>query len=204
MDHGWLRSREPHPEGPFLMRRFSIRQLLLQLAPFSVPGMDPEKLERIQLPVPTAAEKTTYNHLLTERLIRIMNNAAQPGAWGCWLFTGAVAFRGTRHPRWAPGALVLGSQADLGQSPLPRTLTSVPPMLACPLQLGLHVRVSPLSPPMVFGPDPVFPFLPHQTLLPVLSMCAALLLGGPRPPLSTNEAESVSQGEGWKVWSGDS
>uniref|UniRef100_A0A9L0TFX6 C-type lectin domain containing 16A n=1 Tax=Equus caballus TaxID=9796 RepID=A0A9L0TFX6_HORSE len=41
-------------------------------------GMDPEKLERIQLPVPTAAEKTTYNHLLTERLIRIMNNAAQP------------------------------------------------------------------------------------------------------------------------------
>uniref|UniRef100_A0A8C6RWJ5 C-type lectin domain family 16, member A n=1 Tax=Nannospalax galili TaxID=1026970 RepID=A0A8C6RWJ5_NANGA len=41
-------------------------------------GMDPEKLERIQLPVPGAAEKTTYNHLLAERLIRIMNNAAQP------------------------------------------------------------------------------------------------------------------------------
>ncbi|XP_075420403.1 protein CLEC16A isoform X2 [Tenrec ecaudatus] len=41
-------------------------------------GMDPEKLERIQLPVPNEAEKTTYNHLLTERLIRIMNNAAQP------------------------------------------------------------------------------------------------------------------------------
>ncbi|XP_059125980.1 protein CLEC16A isoform X3 [Peromyscus eremicus] len=41
-------------------------------------GMDPEKLERIQLPVPSAAEKTTYNHLLAERLIRIMNNAAQP------------------------------------------------------------------------------------------------------------------------------
>ncbi|XP_069859585.1 protein CLEC16A isoform X3 [Dipodomys merriami] len=40
-------------------------------------GMDPEKLERIQLPVPNAAEKTTYNHLLAERLIRIMNNAAQ-------------------------------------------------------------------------------------------------------------------------------
>ncbi|XP_051024099.1 protein CLEC16A isoform X8 [Acomys russatus] len=40
-------------------------------------GMDPEKLERIQLPVPSAAEKTTYNHLLAERLIRIMNNAAQ-------------------------------------------------------------------------------------------------------------------------------
>ncbi|XP_040829266.1 protein CLEC16A isoform X1 [Ochotona curzoniae] len=41
-------------------------------------GMDPEKLERIQLPVPNMAEKTTYNHLLAERLIRIMNNAAQP------------------------------------------------------------------------------------------------------------------------------
>ncbi|XP_023363332.1 protein CLEC16A isoform X4 [Otolemur garnettii] len=41
-------------------------------------GIDPEKLERIQLPVPNAAEKTTYNHLLAERLIRIMNNAAQP------------------------------------------------------------------------------------------------------------------------------
>ncbi|XP_007937922.1 protein CLEC16A [Orycteropus afer afer] len=41
-------------------------------------GMDPEKLERIQLPVPNAVEKTTYNHLLAERLIRIMNNAAQP------------------------------------------------------------------------------------------------------------------------------
>lgn len=40
-------------------------------------GMKPEKLERIQLPVPSAAEKTTYNHLLAERLIRIMNNAAQ-------------------------------------------------------------------------------------------------------------------------------
>ncbi|KAF3818960.1 hypothetical protein GH733_012377, partial [Mirounga leonina] len=40
--------------------------------------MDPEKLEQIQLPVPGAAEKTTYNHLLAERLIRIMNNAAQP------------------------------------------------------------------------------------------------------------------------------
>uniref|UniRef100_A0A7N5K4H3 C-type lectin domain containing 16A n=1 Tax=Ailuropoda melanoleuca TaxID=9646 RepID=A0A7N5K4H3_AILME len=41
-------------------------------------GMDPEKLEQIQLPVPGAAEKTTYNHLLAERLIRIMNSAAQP------------------------------------------------------------------------------------------------------------------------------
>ncbi|XP_066130965.1 protein CLEC16A isoform X5 [Saccopteryx bilineata] len=41
-------------------------------------GMDPEKLERIQLPGPGAAEKTLYNHLLAERLIRIMNSAAQP------------------------------------------------------------------------------------------------------------------------------
>ncbi|XP_036266976.1 protein CLEC16A isoform X7 [Pipistrellus kuhlii] len=41
-------------------------------------GMDPEKLERIQLPEPSAAEKTVYNHLLAERLIRIMNSAAQP------------------------------------------------------------------------------------------------------------------------------
>ncbi|GAB1300000.1 Protein CLEC16A [Apodemus speciosus] len=41
-------------------------------------GMDPEKLKRIQLPVPSEAEQTTYNHLLAERLIRIMNNAAQP------------------------------------------------------------------------------------------------------------------------------
>lgn len=44
--------------------------------------MDPEKLKRIQLPVPSEAEKTTYNHLLAERLIRIMNNAAQPGTLG--------------------------------------------------------------------------------------------------------------------------
>uniref|UniRef100_A0A8C5LB39 C-type lectin domain family 16, member A n=1 Tax=Jaculus jaculus TaxID=51337 RepID=A0A8C5LB39_JACJA len=48
------------------------------LSSFSVPGMDPEKLARIQLPAPGAAEKTTYNHLLAERLIRIMSNAAQP------------------------------------------------------------------------------------------------------------------------------
>ncbi|KAK2097592.1 hypothetical protein P7K49_023043 [Saguinus oedipus] len=47
-------------------------------------GMDPEKLERIQLPVPNVAEKNTYNHPLAERLIRIMNNAAQPGAHLGW------------------------------------------------------------------------------------------------------------------------
>ena len=71
---------------------------------FSVPGMDPEKLERIQLPVPTAAEKTTYNHLLAERLIRIMNNAAQPGARACGRFTGVVELWGP-GPALAPGAL---------------------------------------------------------------------------------------------------
>ncbi|XP_074052510.1 protein CLEC16A isoform X6 [Macrotis lagotis] len=41
-------------------------------------GIDPEKLDRIQLPVRTEVEKTSYNHLLAERLIRIMNYAAQP------------------------------------------------------------------------------------------------------------------------------
>ncbi|XP_072465311.1 protein CLEC16A isoform X3 [Notamacropus eugenii] len=40
-------------------------------------GIDPEKLDRIQLPVQTEVEKTSYNHLLAERLIRIMNYAAQ-------------------------------------------------------------------------------------------------------------------------------
>ncbi|XP_036594898.1 protein CLEC16A isoform X1 [Trichosurus vulpecula] len=40
-------------------------------------GIDPEKLDRIQLPVQTEFEKTFYNHLLAERLIRIMNYAAQ-------------------------------------------------------------------------------------------------------------------------------
>ncbi|XP_049624506.1 protein CLEC16A [Suncus etruscus] len=39
-------------------------------------GLGPEKLERIQLPTPGAADNS-YNHLLAERLIRIMNNAAQ-------------------------------------------------------------------------------------------------------------------------------
>ncbi|XP_056662123.1 protein CLEC16A isoform X2 [Monodelphis domestica] len=41
-------------------------------------GIDPEKLDRIQLPVQTEVEKISYNHLLAERLIRIMNYAAQP------------------------------------------------------------------------------------------------------------------------------
>ncbi|XP_060028362.1 protein CLEC16A isoform X2 [Erinaceus europaeus] len=43
-------------------------------------GMDPEKLRRVQLPVPNEAEKTAYNHLLAESLIRIMGSAAQPDA----------------------------------------------------------------------------------------------------------------------------
>ena len=64
--------------------------------------MDPEKLERIQLPVPTAAEKTAYNHLLAERLIRIMNNAAQPGAQACGWFPGVGELQGP-SPTPAPG-----------------------------------------------------------------------------------------------------
>lgn len=67
-------------QGPSGGGGLSIRWLSLRLVPLSVPGMDPEKLEQIQLPGPTVAEKTTYNHLLAERLIRVMNSAAQPGA----------------------------------------------------------------------------------------------------------------------------
>lgn len=37
------------------------------------------KLERIQLPTEHAEERNSYNHVLAERLIRIMNYAAQPG-----------------------------------------------------------------------------------------------------------------------------
>ncbi|XP_067407409.1 protein CLEC16A isoform X1 [Emydura macquarii macquarii] len=41
-------------------------------------GIDPVKLKRIQLPAQHAEEKSSYNHVLAERLIRIMNYAAQP------------------------------------------------------------------------------------------------------------------------------
>ncbi|NXP51140.1 CL16A protein, partial [Heliornis fulica] len=41
-------------------------------------GIDPIKLERIQLPGQHAEERNSYNHVLAERLIRIMNYAAQP------------------------------------------------------------------------------------------------------------------------------
>ncbi|XP_014792040.1 PREDICTED: protein CLEC16A isoform X4 [Calidris pugnax] len=41
-------------------------------------GIDPVKLERIQLPAQHAEERNSYNHVLAERLIRIMNYAAQP------------------------------------------------------------------------------------------------------------------------------
>ncbi|XP_069503907.1 protein CLEC16A isoform X2 [Ambystoma mexicanum] len=40
-------------------------------------GMNPIKLERIQLPVQIIKGKNSYNQLLAERLIRIMNQAAQ-------------------------------------------------------------------------------------------------------------------------------
>lgn len=83
--------------------------------------MDPEKLERIQLPAPSEAEKTTYNHLLAERLIRIMNNAAQPGAWGVWAVHRVVQLGGPgshtgRQEPWAPDLALPGTQADVGLS----------------------------------------------------------------------------------------
>ena len=121
--------------------------------------MDPEKLERIQLPVPTAAEKTTYNHLLAERLIRIMNNAAQPGARACGWFPGVGELQGP-SPTPAPGApAVPGIQAELSRSPAahtpwaPRTLPSSlvfilePPPL--PVPRGVCARLSLSSPPIL-------------------------------------------------------
>ncbi|XP_065588388.1 protein CLEC16A isoform X1 [Cyrtonyx montezumae] len=41
-------------------------------------GIDPVKLERIQLSAQHGEERNSYNHVLAERLIRIMNYAAQP------------------------------------------------------------------------------------------------------------------------------
>uniref|UniRef100_A0A8B9NXV3 C-type lectin domain containing 16A n=1 Tax=Apteryx owenii TaxID=8824 RepID=A0A8B9NXV3_APTOW len=41
-------------------------------------GIDPIKLDRIQLPAQHAEERNSYNHVLAEGLIRIMNYAAQP------------------------------------------------------------------------------------------------------------------------------
>ncbi|XP_057223263.1 protein CLEC16A isoform X5 [Malurus melanocephalus] len=41
-------------------------------------GLDSVKLERIQLPAQHAEERNSYNHVLAERLIRIMSYAAQP------------------------------------------------------------------------------------------------------------------------------
>nr|XP_020664066.1 protein CLEC16A isoform X5 [Pogona vitticeps] len=41
-------------------------------------GIEPLTLERIQLSAQSDEEKTTYNHVLAERLIRIMNYATQP------------------------------------------------------------------------------------------------------------------------------
>uniref|UniRef100_A0A8C6ZPP8 C-type lectin domain containing 16A n=1 Tax=Nothoprocta perdicaria TaxID=30464 RepID=A0A8C6ZPP8_NOTPE len=40
-------------------------------------GIDPVKLDRIQLPAQNAEERNSYNHVLAEGLIRIMNYAAQ-------------------------------------------------------------------------------------------------------------------------------
>ncbi|KAM8927684.1 protein CLEC16A [Pelodytes ibericus] len=41
-------------------------------------GIDPAKLEKIQLLLRSTTENCTYNHVLAERLIRIMSQAAQP------------------------------------------------------------------------------------------------------------------------------
>ncbi|XP_029432707.1 protein CLEC16A isoform X11 [Rhinatrema bivittatum] len=41
-------------------------------------GINPVKLESIQLPVQHVTERVSYNHVLSERLISIMNQAAQP------------------------------------------------------------------------------------------------------------------------------
>nr|XP_033770615.1 protein CLEC16A isoform X4 [Geotrypetes seraphini] len=41
-------------------------------------GINPVKLENIQLPVQRVTERISYNHVLSERLISIMNQAAQP------------------------------------------------------------------------------------------------------------------------------
>ena len=114
--------------------------------------MDPEKLERIQLPVPSAAEKTAYNHLLAERLIRIMNSAAQPGAQDpCWLRLGAVESQG---PGPTPGTRVglldlalLGVQADLSHLPC-HTLESWATTASCP------AVASSLGPPPPPPPPP--------------------------------------------------
>lgn len=55
---------------------------LIYLSSFiSHKGIDPVKLERIQLPAQHAEERNSYNHVLAEGLIRIMNHAAQPGLW---------------------------------------------------------------------------------------------------------------------------
>lgn len=120
--------------------------------------MDPEKLERIQLPVPSAAEKTAYNHLLAERLIRIMNSAAQPGAQDpCWLRLGAVESQG---PGPTPGTRVglldlalLGVQADLSHLPC-HTLESWATTASCP---AVASSLGPPPPaPVVFVSDPLF------------------------------------------------
>lgn len=143
--------------------------------------MDPEKLERIQLPVPSVAEKTIYNHLLAERLIRIMNNAAQPGTWGVSTVHKGGGVRGTRPPHQAPGALSSrpGPSAGPGRSqpfPLPHTHTpwATHALLSCCVIIsGLlcffsHCAVCARTCFLLSYPT---------LLLPVVPMSAALTLG---------------------------
>ncbi|XP_051877088.1 protein CLEC16A isoform X3 [Pristis pectinata] len=43
-------------------------------------GIDPDLLEKIQIPPENAKEKSSYSHVLAERLIKIMNQATRPDA----------------------------------------------------------------------------------------------------------------------------
>lgn len=131
--------------------------------------MDPEKLERIQLPVPSEAEKTTYNHLLAERLIRIMNNAAQPGTGGVltlqgwWSSQGPAPHMGHQEP-WALVLTIRGSRkisATLSAThtrvlghPYPPALPRLPlqsPLF--PARRSVRARPCPSSPSV---PNPSF------------------------------------------------
>lgn len=146
--------------------------------------MDPEKLERIQLPVPTAAEKTTYNHLLAERLIRIMNNAAQPGARACGWFPGVGELQGP-SPTPAPGAPACRESRRSSAAPLPHTHLGPPGPSRPALSSSWGLLLFPS--PVVFVPDSPSLLLPYSLLRwSVVPVSAALLSGWPRPHLSMN------------------
>lgn len=173
--------RKLSSKGPFGTRQGSCadsRPLL------SVPGMDPEKLERIQLPVPTAAEKTTYNHLLAERLIRIMNNAAQPGARECRRCPGVGELQGP-GPTPAPGASASGSGHagnPGGAQPLPGRAHTPWATQILPSSLVFILGSPPLPVPRGVCARLSLSSLP--TLTPALVSCASVC----SPPLRVAEA----------------